>query len=66
MNLGSPLPEQIFFFLLPFFNYQTGDHLQEELGKFGYRPDVKEEIFNNSFIVSLPAGTCCTDLVGDF
>jgi hypothetical protein len=52
---------------LPFFNYQTGDHPQEELAKFGYRPDVKEEVyFNNPFIFWLPAGTCCTFLVGDF
>jgi hypothetical protein len=34
-----------FFCLLPFSNYQTGDHPQEELAKFGYRPDVKEEFF---------------------
>jgi len=51
---------------LPFFNYQTGDHPQEELAKFGYRPDVKEEFLNNPFIFWLPAGTCCTDLAGDF
>jgi hypothetical protein len=51
---------------LPVFLYQTGDHPQEELAKFGYGPDVKEEFFNNPFIFWLPAGTCCTDLVGDF
>jgi hypothetical protein len=35
---------------------QTGNHPQEGLAKFGYRPDVKVEKIKNH------AGTCCRTL----
>ncbi len=45
-----------FSFLFPFFSFEW----QEDLGRFGYRPDLH---FKNSFFSFwLPAGTCCTNL----
>jgi hypothetical protein len=35
---------------------KTGDHPQEDLAKFGYRPDMKVEFFLESFLyIWLPA-----------
>jgi len=35
---------------------QNGNHLQEDLAKFGYRPNAKVDHFNNPFIFLLLAG----------
>ncbi len=38
---------------------QTGDYSQEDLAKFGYRPDVKVSIFINPFVFWLLTRHCC-------
>ncbi len=49
----------------------TCNHSQEDLAKFGYRPDMKVNNNNNIILIliiifSLPAGTCYTNLEGFF
>ncbi len=36
---------------------------KEDVAKFGYRSDIKVKKLQNSFIVWLPAGICCRNLV---
>ncbi len=44
-----------FFFPLVFLCSPTGDHSQEDLAKFGNRPDMKVENFKNPVVFWLPA-----------
>ncbi len=53
---------QGFVYLILFFSSilrcsQTGNHPQEDLAKFGYRPDMKVEKIKNPFTFWLSAGT---------
>ncbi len=41
---------QCFFFLPILWCSQAGDHLQEDLAKFGHRPDMKIKKFKESFV----------------
>jgi hypothetical protein len=52
---------QAFFFFPPsfFLCSPTGDHSQEDLAKFGNRPEMKVENFKNPFVFWLLAKTCC-------
>jgi hypothetical protein len=58
MKVGCLLTS-IFFFPLVFLCSPTGDHSQEDLTKFGNRPDMKVENFKNPVVFWLPAKTCC-------
>jgi len=46
-----------FFFFLNFQLCQTGDHQQEDLTKYGYRPDMKVKNYNH-FVFWLLARCC--------
>jgi hypothetical protein len=43
-------------FVSIFESNQNGNHLQEDLAKFGYGPNAKVDNFNNPFIFWLLAG----------
>jgi hypothetical protein len=45
-----------FFFPLVFLCSPTGDHSQEDLAKFGNRPDMKVENFKNPVVFWLCIG----------
>jgi len=42
---------------------QIGEHQEENLAKFGYKPDIRVEKIKNFLMFFLPARTCCKNLV---
>jgi len=42
---------------------QIGEHQEENLAKFGYKPDMRVEKIKNFLMFFLPARTCCKNLV---